>query len=159
MGANNITEGAGPMVLRSSPSFKHSPTIYPVLIRLIKTNFSQAQESRQPLRDFKLITAYRRNHNLKDSLVHTALDRNKIDSEPWLLHYLLLIFNEASSRGFPICQKLGTTSSNVVVKRESITQLKFDPEIVPPPPPQFRNTYLYINLFIFIYSYQMIYLF
>lgn len=89
------------------------PPLIPIVLTLshhlscfnsrIKMSFSQAQENCQPLRQFKLITGYRRNCNLKDTLVHTALDHNKIDSDPWLLHYLPFIFNEASGRGFPIC--------------------------------------------------------
>lgn len=79
-----------------------------------ETWFSQAQESCEPLHHFKLITANRRNRNLKDTLVHTALDRKKVDSDPWLLHYLPFIFNEASVRGFLSRHKIGAQSFNIV---------------------------------------------
>lgn len=78
----------------------------------IRANFAQAQLDCSPLCDFKLITAYRKNRNLKDSLVHAALERNLTDKE--LLHYLPFIFNKASGTGLPVSLKLGSSSSNLI---------------------------------------------
>lgn len=44
----------------------------------LRSNFRRTQESCEPLTKFRMIRAYRRNKNLKDMLVHTAVDKIKI---------------------------------------------------------------------------------
>lgn len=57
--------------------------------------------------------AYRRNKNLKDLLVHTALDRRRAGGDPWLLNHMPFIFNGTSGRGHPIRDNISSQVSNV----------------------------------------------
>lgn len=80
----------------------------------IKSHFVEAQGNCEALRDFKMIMAYRRNKNLKDILVHTAVDRRKTGNDPWLLSHIPFIFNGISGRGHPIREIISPQVTNVI---------------------------------------------
>lgn len=80
----------------------------------VKTHFLEAQRNCEPLRDFKIIMAYRRNKNLKDMLVHTAVDRKSMGNDPWLLSHISFIYNGTSGRGHPIKNIISPLVSNVI---------------------------------------------
>lgn len=66
--------------------------------------------------EFKLITAYRRNKNLKDILVHTKLStkgNNKTRKNP-RFKQTNFIDNPFSQQGHPVWQKLTLNDSNVI---------------------------------------------
>ena len=58
--------------------------------------------------------AYRKNSNLRDSLVHTALDKKRSGDDPWLLNRTPFIFNGFSGRGHPIREIITSQVKNVV---------------------------------------------
>lgn len=82
----------------------------------LKTNFNQAQSEIEELREFKMITAYRRNKNLKDILVHTNL-KNKIQA-PKIKNakfiHVQYLDNIHSQRGCPVWGSFTEDTSNLV---------------------------------------------
>ena len=78
----------------------------------IKQHFNSAKTQTTPLVPFKIIMAYRRNRNLKDLLVHTALNktiRTVIDP-----HFTNLKYISNRRSGAPIWQTFSLLSCNVV---------------------------------------------
>ena len=59
--------------------------------------------------------AYRKNSNLRDSLVHTALDKKRSGDDPWLLNRTPFIFNGFSGRGHPIREIITSQVKNVIL--------------------------------------------
>ena len=82
--------------------------------RQLRANFREAQLRHEPLREFKIITAYRRNKNLKDLLVHTALTKKRSGGDPWLLQSVPYLFGGGSGRGYPIKQQLSAQTPNII---------------------------------------------
>lgn len=80
----------------------------------IRAHFQQAQQNCEPLKHFKVIMTYRTNKNLKDLLVHTAFNKKRAGSNPWLLNHVPLIFNGASGRGHSIGTVSLPQTSNIV---------------------------------------------
>ena len=82
------------------------------LHQAIKQHFNTAKHLTTPLTPFKIIMAYRRNKNLKDILVHTALNKTiRTTLDPYFTH-LKYISNPRS--GAPIWQSFSLLSYNVV---------------------------------------------
>ena len=78
----------------------------------IKQHFNSAKTQTTPLAPFKIIMAYRRNRNLKDLLVHTALNktiRTVIDP-----YFTILKYISNRRTGAPIWQTFSLFSCNVV---------------------------------------------
>lgn len=82
----------------------------------IKSNFKKAQDSVEALREFKIIAAYRRNKNLKDSLVHAALPSKGIKKDKYREHFksAKFIYNKNTHLGAPVWLVSGPKSTNVV---------------------------------------------
>lgn len=85
-----------------------------LLQKKFRLSFQQVQQQIQPLQNYKLIMAYRKNCNLRDSLVHTALDKKRSGDDPWLLNRTPFIFNGSSGRGHPIREIITSQVKNVV---------------------------------------------
>lgn len=83
----------------------------------LRSNFVVAQAGNPELGDFRVISAFRRNKNLKDILVHSnSSKKNKQSVSPNNQHfsYLKHISNTSSGLGAPIWQRVGPESINVV---------------------------------------------
>jgi len=97
-----------PLVVTYSQSFR-------VPTSRLKFHFQQAQQSVGELENFRVISAYRRNKNLKDMLVHSSFSTKKQppknEKHCLKIKYLNNIF---SKRGMPIWQEMGLSTSNVV---------------------------------------------
>ena len=104
-------EGQGSPLVPMVLTFSHH--LYK-LTSSMKNNFAQAQQECTPLRDFKKITAYRRNKNLKDTLVHTAFNPKRSISDPFWLSQVSFIFNKPSGRGLPVAQQITPQNKNVI---------------------------------------------
>ncbi|CAN9493189.1 unnamed protein product [Ophioblennius macclurei] len=83
--------------------------------RRLRSNFTQLQEVCEPLQNFKMITAYRRNRNLRDILVHSqfkALNRARMPTDarkaPPYLH------NAHTGEGLPTKTNWSTTEANLI---------------------------------------------
>lgn len=80
--------------------------------RQIRENFVQLQNQTPQLQDFHLISAYRRNKNLKDVLIRTRFDRPPREKGPFLtLHFLT---NSLTGKGAPIMCQIQPDTSNVI---------------------------------------------
>ena len=81
----------------------------------IKSHFQEAQANVTGLQNYKVLTAYRRNKNLRDILIKTALgDTQKLkvkNQERIHTSYLEYPF---SQQGWPIWQSFSEDSSNLV---------------------------------------------
>lgn len=84
------------------------------LNKTIKVSFKMLQDTQEPWADFKIISAFRRNKNLKDVLVHASLGRERKDKLE--KHYRAVSFlnNQHTNLGAPVQQTLGLRSSNLV---------------------------------------------
>ena len=80
----------------------------------VKTNFAKTQKVIEPLSEFKIISAFKRNKNLKDLLVHASLEKNKNPPEQKYLRPIKFIKNKYTDLSAPIWQDLGLDSLNVV---------------------------------------------
>ncbi|TNN87984.1 hypothetical protein EYF80_001948 [Liparis tanakae] len=88
-------------------------------IKKIKHNFSGAREHCAALGASRVISAFRRNKNLKDILVHTDLNKKETRKEALRVSgigFIRLphIFNPQSKIGFNVDQVLLPTASNVI---------------------------------------------
>lgn len=83
------------------------------LKRKIKENFTNLQEQMENFQEYKIITAFRRNKNLKDSLVHASLKTEKREKNPYQKK-VSFIFNCHTNLGAPITQNIDLESSNSV---------------------------------------------
>lgn len=76
----------GSCVEKQTPKMSYlllSPTIQTIVLKITsKCHFSKTQCTHSPLRDYLLITAYRRNKNLKDILVHSSLGTSHATASP-----------------------------------------------------------------------------
>lgn len=80
----------------------------------IKQHFNSTQLQIPSLASFKVILAYRRNKNLKDMLVHTALNKTaRPPRDPHFIHLKHVVGGRPDS-GAPIWQKFTLLSSNLV---------------------------------------------
>lgn len=83
--------------------------------KTIKTNFQMASVEMESLQNIRVISAYRRNRNLGDILVHSRL---ATDTKHHTLHTALkfhkYLFNKFSGLGTPIWQRLDLKATNVV---------------------------------------------
>ena len=82
----------------------------------LRHNLGQAQETLEDLGSFKLISAYRRNKNLKDKLVHSSLNKKpKVSlTEQEHFHQDVYVGNRHSGRGVPIRKNINFKTYNVV---------------------------------------------
>ena len=106
------------------PSAEAEPRILPMVVTFstttgplwskIKGNLRSKQEEWEQGRQLKVITAYRRNKNLKDILVHTALDRDKRRREAWEMKFRPYILNRVSGRGSPLTEPIGAQCFNLI---------------------------------------------
>ena len=88
-------------------------------LKTVKNNFQGAREHCAALEDSQVISAFRRNKNLKDILVHTALNKRGTRKEALRgseIGFIRLphIFNPLSKIGFNVEQVLLPTASNVI---------------------------------------------
>ncbi|CAB1321434.1 unnamed protein product, partial [Coregonus sp. 'balchen'] len=74
----------------------------------LKSHFQQAQQANGALEKFRVISAYRRNKNLKDILVHSSLTQKKkpLGNDKYLLK-LKYLKNTFSGLGAPIWHNMG----------------------------------------------------
>lgn len=77
----------------------------------MKENFSQLQKKQNFLLDFN-ITAFKRNQNLKDLLVHASLKGNK--KKNVFFKKETFIYNQYTGLGAPLNENLHPESSNLV---------------------------------------------
>lgn len=82
----------------------------------LKTHFQQAQGGCDDLMTYKVISAYRRNRNLGDILVHSSLTKKLSKSPLQELHSACnkYIVNKHSGLGVPIWQRVHLNTLNVV---------------------------------------------
>ena len=78
----------------------------------LRANFQEALEHNLALRDFRIISAYRRNKNLRDILVHSKMEQKPCHIEYFT--YLKFLTNPFSGKGAPVWQNIGLKTRNVV---------------------------------------------
>lgn len=78
----------------------------------LKRHFNHCQAQIPGLQTFRFISAYRRNKNLKDMLVHTRLDRPQRQTGPFL--FPKYVTNLLTGKGAPIARHLSPNSLNVI---------------------------------------------
>jgi hypothetical protein len=85
------------------------------LNRTLRSNFREAQQAVEGLGDCEVISAYRRNKNLGDRLVHAAFQKkeapNKFEKYLGRPKYIV---NAFSGQGFPIRQRLELSTANLI---------------------------------------------
>lgn len=82
---------------------------------LIKTNFTRLQNGVEQLMNFKIISAFRRNKNLNDLLVHASLkDSNITTNNSGHFRPIKYIYNRYSDEGFPVYHQLNLKTKNLV---------------------------------------------
>ena len=80
----------------------------------IKTNFQMAIEELESLKDIRVISACRKNRNLKDMLVYSKLTTNKSNHCVFQTRLRFRTFFSFSGLGTPIWQRLDLETSNLV---------------------------------------------
>lgn len=96
-----------PLVLTfSSPSL--------VVNKKVKENFSSLQDNLEEFQNSKIITAFRRNKNLKDSLVHASFKTERAPREPYQRKTSSFLFNSYTKLGAPILQNIRLETPNSI---------------------------------------------
>lgn len=80
----------------------------------IKTHFEQAKSENAALETFRVISAYKRNKNLKDILVHSKMKKPSTSPLETRVTYPKFLTNTLSGTGGPVWQKLGLTNTNII---------------------------------------------
>lgn len=85
------------------------------LSRTLRSNFREAQQAVEGLLNCRIISAYRKNKNLGDKLVHSAFRQKEVPNK--LEKYLerpKYITNAFSGLGFPIRQRIELSTTNLI---------------------------------------------
>lgn len=80
----------------------------------IKGNFEHVQHEVTELQSFKVVSAYKRNPNLKDLLVRSTFRRHRTQASVVDLYFCPVKFVCAGNEGFPIKQQISLHTTNLV---------------------------------------------